>query len=433
MTALCCALSATASVPDEGLPVAEVWSGHSVGFALLTVPPRQFVAYYDADRQMVVAQRDLDSSVWEHHALPEQLGWDSHNSITMTVDGDGHIHLAGNMHVDPLRYFRTEMPGDITTMVRVPAMTGDAENRVTYPRFLTGPDGTLLFSYRDGGSGRGNEIINQYDLASRTWSRLIDVPLVDGEGIRNAYFDGPHRGPDGRYHLCWVWRDTPDCATNHNLSYAVSSDLVQWERSDGTVIPLPITFATSEVVDPVPPGGGLINGNARLGFDGVGRPVISYHQHDSNGYTNIYAARLEQGGWMRRQISDWEYRWEFSGGGTIHFEINVQPVRASGNDLLLGYSHAKMGSGRFVLDPVTLEVREVLPPAEPVQPAPLRRVQSDFPGMRVMWRGDSGQPETPGARYMIRWESLGPNRDRPRDPPWPEPSELRLYRFEPGR
>src|SRR5690606_21597784 len=102
--------------------------------------------------------------------------------------------------------------------------------------------------------------------------------------------DGPHRGPDGRYHMCWVWRDTPDCATNHSLSYAVSADLVNWERSDGTPIPLPITFATGEIVDPVPPGGGLINGNARLGFDGEGRPVISYHKHDDNGHTNIFAA-----------------------------------------------------------------------------------------------------------------------------------------------
>lgn len=416
-------------VPITGLPIAPVWSGHSVGFALFTAPPRQFVAFYDTDRHMTVAQRDLDSPDWTFARLPEQLGWDSHNSIVLTRDADGHLHLAGNMHVHPLRYFRTGRPDDITSLVRVPAMVGALEDRVTYPQFLTGPDDALIFTYRDGGSGRGNQIYNQYDTATRTWSRLLDTPLTDGEGKRNAYFDGPHRGPDGRYHLCWVWRDTPDCATNHSLSYARSPDLRHWERSDGTPLALPITLATGEIVDPVPPGGGLINGNARLGFDDEHRPILSYHKFDENGHTQIYNARLEHGVWIQRQASAWDYRWEFSGGGTIHFEIGVQPVRVVAGRLEQAYRHAKAGGGRWLLDSGSLAVVDTQPAAPPLQPAALRKVQSDFPGMRVHWRADSGSAETPGHTYQLRWESLGPNRDKPRDPPWPAPSPLTLHRF----
>ncbi len=40
---------------------------------------------------------------------------------------------------------------------------------------------------------------------------------------------GPVRGPDGLFHVVWVWRDTPDRATNHHLSYARSRDLQRWE------------------------------------------------------------------------------------------------------------------------------------------------------------------------------------------------------------
>ncbi|MCA9434001.1 MAG: BNR-4 repeat-containing protein, partial [Candidatus Omnitrophica bacterium] len=93
------------------------------------------------------------------------------------------------------------------------------------------------------------------------------------------------KGPDGVYHLCWVWRDTPDCETNHTLSYARSSDLVHWENSDETPIKLPMTLETAEVVDPVPPGGGILNGNTKIGFDHEGRAVISYHKNDEEGNT----------------------------------------------------------------------------------------------------------------------------------------------------
>ena len=51
---------------------------------------------------------------------------------------------------------------------------------------------------------------------------MLDVPLTDGQGLMNAYQSQPTLGPDGWYHLYWVWRDTPDCSTNHDLSYMKS-------------------------------------------------------------------------------------------------------------------------------------------------------------------------------------------------------------------
>jgi len=48
--------------------------------------------------------------------------------------------------------------------------------------------------------------------------------------------------------------------------------------------------------------------------------------------------------------------------------------------------------------------------------------------MSARFAYDAGRAEADGVRYLLRWETLGPNRDRPRDPPWPEPVMLRLYR-----
>ena len=414
---------------ERMLNVAPVWAGHPVGFCLLTHPPNQYVAYYDAERRMTVAQRKLDSEQWTFTVLPETVGWDSHNYITMTLDRDEYLHLSGNLHVHPLKYFRSEQPLDAATLVRVPQMVGSEEDRVTYPDFLTGPNQELIFTYRDGKSGAGNQIYNVYDLESRAWRRLLDKPLTDGQGKMNAYFNGPVRGPDGYFHLCWVWRDHGGCESNHDLSYARSKDLIHWENSRGAPFSLPITLETAEIVDPVPVGGGIINGNTKLGFDGENRPVIAYHKYDANGHTQLYNARLEEGRWQVHLSSDWKYRWAFSGGGAIHFEIRVEPVKTNASGTLTqGWSHDQYGHQTWRLDPETLHPVERIENPGNADSVISRQAKSEFPGMQVNVRADSGSSEQPGVRYCLRWETLGSHRDKPRDPPWPAPSMLRLYR-----
>ena len=288
------------------LEVAPVWSGHPVGFTLFTNRDQQFVAFYGAERRMTVAARKLEENSWRFSRLPERIGWDSHNSIAMKADDLGYLHLSGNMHCDPLIYFRTSKPMRIDTFERIAAMVGRQEKRCTYPRFLRGSKNELLFTYRDGSSGNGNQIYNVYDTTNGQWDRLLDQPLTSGQGRMNAYLHGPMRGPDGTFHLCWVWRDTPDCATNHDLCYARSQDLVHWETSAGRALRLPITLESADVVAPVPPGGGMINGNTKIGFDNAGRVVISFHKYDANGQTQLSTARLEDGRWGLHPTSDWD-------------------------------------------------------------------------------------------------------------------------------
>ncbi len=462
------AAAQSGALPEaQALDIAPVWSGHPVGFALLTVGRRQYVAFYDADRKMTVAARSLDGRQWQMVRLPSVLGWDSHNYVTMAVDAKGHLHVSGNMHCVPLVYFRTERPGDIESFRPEPAMVGRNEQRCTYPRFLRGPAGELIFTYRDGRSGNGEQYFNVYDPAGQSWRRLIDSPLFSGEGKMNAYFVGPVQDTSGVFHVCWVWRNTPDCATNHDLCYARSKDLVRWETSDGRPLALPITLAKAEVVDPVPPGGGIINGNTKIGFDGQGRPVISYHKFDAQGRTQLYNARREADGWRIYQTSRWDYRWQFEGGGTIRFEIGFGPVvaRADGS-LTQSWHHIKHGSGTWTLDPQTLQPIDPRKAAtqaerdksvgeksvgekatadkargeksEPVGaaaprsaprgrlPKSFHQVESDWPEMEVRTAEDLGQPEG-DVRYVLRWETLPSNRDRPRPPPLPPPSMLRLY------
>jgi hypothetical protein len=309
-------------------------------------------------------------------------------------------------------------------------MSPGNEQRCTYPQFMEGPNGELIFHYRDGGSGNGCEIYNVYDCSSKTWRRLLDKPLIDGEGKMNAYMHGPLAGPDGYFYLCWVWRDTYKCETNHDLSCARSRDLVRWESLDGTAIPLPITIRSpGTVIDPVPPGGGILNGCQKLGFDSGNRPIVTYHKFDEQGNTQAYAARFASGRWTISQLTEWSYRWYFEGGGSIGREITLGRIEQhSPGRLALDYSHAKHGGGVLLIDEETLKPlgRERKPN---LWPAEFTRRHSAFPGMRAKTASDKGGCGDPNVRYILRWETLGANRDRKPPEPHPEPSKLVLFKM----
>jgi hypothetical protein len=336
------------------------------------------------------------------------------------------------MHNVALIYFRTALSLDIGSFERISSMVGSNEQSVTYPEFFRGPGDVLIFAYRDGGSGNGNHIFNVYDTTNKTWRRLINSPLLDGQGQRNAYPVGPTLGPDGWWHLVYVWRDTPDAATNHDLSYARSRDLMTWQGGTGQAKALPITLATSDIVDPVPVMGGMINNNTKVGFDSMNRPVVAYHKYDGSGNTQLYNARVEGGRWVTRQASSWNTRWNFGGGGTLVFEILLEGVRVASNGSLIQvwYNQRQGGWSAFRLDDTTLVSQATLGRTLPY-PVELERVESTTTGMGVRWASDTGAGPDATVIYMLRWETLPENMDQPR-PTTPPPTRLRLYGFRKG-
>lgn len=412
-------------------PVGDAWAGHSVGFAY-HVDGGEFVAYYGPERRLRVAgRRDAGSpgtpgGEWEEVVLDERVGWDSHNDLALTTDSRGCLHLSGNVHNDPLVYFRSEAPRDVRTLERVGSLVGEDEDSTTYPRFIDGPGDELVYMYRDGGSGDGRRLLNAYDPDTGEWRRLLDSPLLDGRGEMNAYPQGPIRGPNGDYHLAWVWRDTPDAATNHDVSYARSPDLQKWERADGTSIELPITADDGAVVDPIPPNAGLINSNLELGFDGEGNPVLSYHAFGDEGNTQAYNARFDGERWTRTRASDWDYRWAFGGRGSLDEAIDLDPVRPCADGLVQTFRHAEYGAGRWVLDPETLEPMEREVPWHGL-PAGAREPAGDAAGVRVQWTVPERAPADP--ERALRWEALPPNRDEAREEA-PPASDFSVYYFE---
>lgn len=416
------ALSNNDAIVDDSIvssiAIDTAWSGHRIKPYLLTRGENQFIAYFDANRQMTVAHRKFGST-WRYYKVDSWLGWDSHNYVTMELDKEGNLHVMGNMHADPIEYFRTSEPFNIRSLKRIPVMVdASLERRMTYPIFMRNKNDELLVKYRDGGSGNGNEIYNIYDTESKKWSRLHSQQFLDGEGKMSGYFEGPILGTDGNFHLIWVWRNTPNAATNHSLSYARSSDLVDWTDSNGKPVELPLTLKHTEVVDPVPPFGGMINNNVKIGFDQNKVPVISYHKYDKAGNTQIYIARKEGKGWKSKQVSDWkDFRWDFGGGGSLgRFPISPNAPTVIDDDTIGIVVRRDDDVMRFVIDTTTLKTIRV-EDAE-LYPSTLEAItvkanraimNSQLEHVVFIGKGDLG-PD--GSQFYLSWHGQPGNRDR---------------------
>ncbi|MFC1518601.1 BNR repeat-containing protein [Pseudomonadota bacterium] len=405
----------------SSIAIDNVWSGHRIKPYLLTRGDHQFVAYFDANRQMTVAYR-FGTGTWRYYKVDSWLGWDSHNYVTMELDSQGHLHVMGNMHADPLEYFRTTEPYNVRSLQRMPLLVDSSiEQSMTYPIFKLNKQGELIVKYRDGGSGNGNEIYNIYDTKSQSWARLHENIFLDGEGKMNGYFEGPILGPDGFFHLVWVWRNTPNAATNHDLSYAKSEDLVNWFDSNNQPLNLPITLNTAEVIADVPPFGGIINNNNKIGFDQQGNVLVTYHRYDEIGDTQLYIARKNGQKWQSTQISDWKgFRWDFGGGGSLG-KFAVEPFNPIVlNDTTIGVKVRKNDDlMMFVLDKHSLKTIKV----EPTVLYPNEIVAKTLHSNRQLFQDSTiklenhvfegvGQASDPNKKYYLSWQSQPANRDR---------------------
>ena len=313
------------------VPIANGWAKNQVNAVIFrknsvtSFDDHQFAAFYDADSKVVLAKRKLGGTKWE--IRPTQFTGntaDAHNSISIAVDGKGFLHLAWGNHNTHLNYARGVAAGSLEFGENT-LMVGRTEDKVSYPEFYSMPNGDLLFIYRDGSSGNGNLVLNRYDVKTAKWTRVQDN-LVDGEKARNAY---PQIAVDtrGTIHVSWVWRETPDVASNHDLCYARSSDGGKtWTRSNGEKYQLPINASTAEYVWRIPQKSELIN-QTSMTADAEGNPYIAtYWRSAGSAIPQYRLVYFDSKKWLSSQVSNRTTPFSLSGGGTKRIPISRPQV-----------------------------------------------------------------------------------------------------------
>lgn len=362
-------------------------------------PKRQYVGYYATGGVVAITKRiwsestatwgPFEPSVPLDTRFPEP---DGHYRIAIAESADGHVHVVANMWAGPLVYYRTTQPGNLASLKRQETMVSrDVEAQCTYPAFMN-VDGRLLYFYRCGGSGDGTWIINEYHNAASPWSRLStvfdDKSKTDKTRTYSAYpaMRAPVLGPDGQFHLAWIWRSiekpmiNSKAESNSRICYACSSDLINWRSASGESIATPIAYdEQSVIVDDVPERGGALNGLVSLGFDNFKKPVIGYVRFDDlspgdgtagdaylngPGSSQFFVARWQDkgnsGSWQRTQLTNYVGRWAPQGTSSIETPFNIAEAALRYGDagkqlLTLPYIYGSHG-GIFVLDIETLEV-----------------------------------------------------------------------------
>ncbi|MHC4302236.1 MAG: BNR repeat-containing protein [Planctomycetota bacterium] len=322
----------TAPSAPRMVPIAEGWAKNSVNATIFRVnsvtthKDAQYVAFYSEDGHVVLAKRKLGNAGWQIRKTQYKGNTkDAHNGISIAVDGAGVLHMSWDHHCDPLRYCRGTSPGSLELTEEMP-MTGRNENKVTYPEFYNLPNGDLLFLYRDGSSGRGNTMLNRYDVRSQKWS-AVQHPLIDGQDERNAYTNQIAIGEDGAWHISWCWRETGDVATNHDVCYATSRNEGEtWSKSTGEKYTLPITKLNAEYAWRIPQKSELIN-HTSMTVDSRGRPIVAtYWRPEGTTVPQYHLVYHDGSEWRTAQVGSRTTAFSLSGGGTKYLLMSRDEV-----------------------------------------------------------------------------------------------------------
>jgi autotransporter-associated beta strand protein len=295
--------------------------------ALQTIGGYQYTSWYtnDANASVMLARRAVSGTTvgsWDavntgSRFTNGRAGANAHNVISFGIAGDGSIHMTWDMHNNTLRYRRTAVgvatsgsgwgaamfqPEQNFLMPGESAVTG-----VTYPNFISKPNGGLLFALRRGSSGNGDNWLYDYDggqwrdgrmITSRTGT-FTDVfnPAGSPSTSRNPYWNGYDYGPDGTLHTSWTWRESSNQYANHDIAYASSPDGgFTWQNNAGAVIgntrqsqPMSLT-SPGVVVQQLDRKQSLINQQAQIVMGDGSVHAVMYHRRDDQPWTSTDAA-----------------------------------------------------------------------------------------------------------------------------------------------
>ena len=286
--------------------------------AIMTHNGYQYVTYWNSAGRVCLSRKKLPDDEWEtitfsDHIISSSTMADNHHSISMGIcKNDGSIHLSFDHHNNDLRYKKSipglaDKPEDYAWSASSFGakvnylIPGSPVTNMTYPRFISKPDGDLIFECRIGWSGNGDSFLWTYSGESGTWEYIGEY-LHGTSKDENAYINGLHYDISGRLHVSWIWRRTPDPLTNHDIYYAYSDDDGRtWYNAKGnhiaSVNSAPMTLETSGLkIWNVGNNRGLINQESQA-VDSKGRIHIlqSYIPDYLPGDNNFWGSRITKG------------------------------------------------------------------------------------------------------------------------------------------
>lgn len=418
---------------DAAGVAAKAYAGFYVEQAVAQHGDTTYAAFYNADKVLTVAHRTGTTGPWTF-TQPRLvdgsrviLDGDTHNSIALTVDAAGAVHMIANVNSSAMSYWRSAA-GDPTTLspadhlVITPSRNEagarlDDEGYAAYPRFIEDKDAALHLMWRAGWSNGGKTYLYAYDTASGRWSNPQGTSaLLDGwsGSVHSPYPDLPRYNPaDGYYYLSYTWQDDGSAASTSTVNIIRSKDLRSWSSMSGSTFATPIRYGDVDaLVENVPEGSGLRNGNVRTGFDAGGRATVAYVRERAEGTALTLSRRdgLDKY-WLQSDVSNWRGHNDLSdpsdlsrlllgtgtelrGEGANSEEMSIF-YECNGESRVLRAGHGPF-NGASVFRGDSLQ-------AEGILPAALRT--SDFAGSGYTLTFRTARTETNAGTLVLKWEA----------------------------
>lgn len=240
-----------------------------------------------------------------------------HNQPSIAIDGDGYIHAFVSMHNDNWRYYRSNAPGDVTSMVNRSSQMPDQNLRYTYPNLARGPGGDVYLIIRVylvwPGPGHGR--LYRWNNATNSWSRVATFAAQDGFVV----YPDDIASAGGEIHIAWEWAYGGASGLRHLGSYLVYNPSTgQFRNAAGTPVSVPTTTTSPVVYKPLGPheelGCRRVSScpgvqSAKFAIDhATGRPLVAYRYRSNHGYPwRVWLAEWDGGRWRHDLVYGGKY------------------------------------------------------------------------------------------------------------------------------
>ncbi len=337
--------------PLVTIELGDAWAANSINTVVFryhgvitTECMHQFTSFFIDESTIHLIKRNIASNhLTENEIKGDYNVFDAHNSISIGIDPTKLLHLSYDQHAEKLNYRRSEQPLSIDSWTCEIFMTGNYEEKVTYPAFIniTGSkvEECLLLLYRNGKSSNGDAHIKKYNEGKQEWEDQ-GKPILKGTEQKpwtcGPYWTNPVVDSSGRIHLFLTWRThslgEKKRINNVNIDYAYSVDRGEtWYTSRKLEYQLPITPVNSETVYPISPGSNLIN-QTSAAVDNSNNPHMIFYSDDPDGIPQYQHLWFDGREWKHSYISNRNEPFALEGGGALQIPISRPEVLIDRND-----------------------------------------------------------------------------------------------------
>lgn len=212
-----------------------------------------FICYIDDNLDVNIIHK-LPSGVWESPVtIATGNADDAHNYCSLGIDTFGYVHASYDQHSSGLNYKRSAAPYDVQNMVTATAtMPMPVNAEISYPQFIrTGRNlETLLFLYRNGSAGNGDECLNRYDEITFQWTSVA-CPMIKGKDLANPsspYLAPPRVDSLGNLKILYTNRTGYYNYGLFTLTYDASINTFTTQSGGSVLLPLTLNSPGSVVL-----------------------------------------------------------------------------------------------------------------------------------------------------------------------------------------